>query len=162
MACLTSGPGLADPGWLLVASVLPRRGLRSGQRTSPHTADPGPGLVLVVGVLLALGAAVFTVVGSQFGVARPVTDPSATAVAPSPTPLAALRFRAATVTVQTDGLISWAGLDRRTGEIWGSPNLIATSWPASMIKGWISADYLRRLTEAGRSPSRPSSPRSAT
>jgi hypothetical protein len=66
-----------------------------------------------------------------------------------------LQFRATTVNVPVpaNGFLSWALMDRRTGKIWGSDNLTATTWPASMIKGWISADYLRLQTEAGKTPS---------
>ncbi len=65
-------------------------------------------------------------------------------------------FRPAAVTaqtVQTKGFLSWAVMDRRTGEIFGSPNLTATSTTASMIKPWIASDYLRRAEENGQTPS---------
>lgn len=48
----------------------------------------------------------------------------------------------------------WALLDRSTGTISGSPNAAsAGNTVESMIKPWIVADYLRRLTESGQQPS---------
>jgi hypothetical protein len=35
-------------------------------------------------------------------------------------------------------------MDRRTGEIWGSSTMKGVTWPASMIKAWLAADFLRR------------------
>ncbi len=64
-----------------------------------------------------------------------------------------LPFAEGPVTVDTAGFLSWALLDRRTGEIVGSENLTATSTTASMVKPWIAADYLRRLEERGQGPS---------
>jgi hypothetical protein len=67
-----------------------------------------------------------------------------------------LPFRSAAVTaaaVGTQGFLSWALMDRRSGEIVGSPNLNATSTTASMIKAWLAADYLRRAEEKGETPS---------
>jgi hypothetical protein len=65
-----------------------------------------------------------------------------------------LPFRAATVVTPKDvTFFSWSLMDRRTGQIWGSTNQTATSWPASMIKAWIGADFLRRANEAGATPS---------
>ena len=46
--------------------------------------------------------------------------------------------------------LSWSLMDRRTGEIWGSTNQTATTWPASMIKGWIAADFLRATAAPGQ------------
>jgi hypothetical protein len=43
----------------------------------------------------------------------------------------------------TKGFLSWALMDRRTGEIWGSANMTSTSTTMSMIKAWLAADYLR-------------------
>ncbi|MEV4131088.1 serine hydrolase [Dactylosporangium sp. NPDC049742] len=50
----------------------------------------------------------------------------------------------ATVTVNATGFWSWTVLDRRTGEMAGSPNATTTQRTASMIKAWLAADYLRR------------------
>lgn len=60
-------------------------------------------------------------------------------------PPAAATLRAAPVSVSVDGFLSWALLDRATGEIAGSDNLTETNSTESMIKIWIVADYLREL-----------------
>ena len=78
--------------------------------------------------------------------ARATPTPSPTP-SPTPPPLPQLRFRDAPVNVAAEGFYAWALMDRRTGEIWGSDTMTATTWPASMIKGWLSADFLRRLSE---------------
>jgi hypothetical protein len=119
---------------------------------------------LVAGVLLALGAAVPGVLlaagrltlASAAAPTRGATTPRPTPTStptptPSPTP-APLRFRATTLTVKTEGFFSWALMDRRTGEIWGSTTMTSTTWPASMIKAWLGSDFLRRATEKGVSP----------
>ena len=78
-------------------------------------------------------------------------------VAPEPSPtLEPLPFRSAEVTaagVGTEGFLSWALLDQRTGEIVGSANMTKPTTTMSMIKAWIAADYLRRATENGQAPS---------
>jgi len=61
----------------------------------------------------------------------------------------------ARVDVTVPGFFSWALLDRASGKISGSANLATdTSSTESMIKVWISADYLRRLGSASPSQSR--------
>jgi hypothetical protein len=123
-----------------------------------------------VGVVLALGAAALFVPGSPFArslsgrTAAQGADPTgstspgvATGSEPAPTPtpkptpsptLAPLRFRNATVVTPADlQFFSWSLMDRRTGQIWGSANQNAPTWPASMIKVWIAADFLRRQSE---------------
>jgi hypothetical protein len=115
-------------------------------------------LVLVAG----LGAGAWRVrdrfTGPQ---AAPPSTPSATATptptptptpSPTPPPLAPLRFRAAPITLTTQGWMAWSLMDRRTGEIWGSDTMTQTTWPASMIKPWLASDYLRRFTERGQTP----------
>jgi hypothetical protein len=73
---------------------------------------------------------------------------SATAAAWSPNAAepaaAAMPFQAGIVKVSGDTFLSWALMDRRTGQIWGSSTMDQTSWTASMIKAWLAADYLRR------------------
>jgi hypothetical protein len=126
------------------------------------------GLVLVV--LAGLGAAARFVPDSPFAAAsettpgpsagqgsttkpKPTPTPTPTPTpSPTPPPLPQLQFRNTTVDVDAQGLYAWALMDRRTGEIWGSPTMTATTWPASMIKGWLSADYLRRISEKGLKP----------
>ncbi|HEV7896741.1 MAG TPA: hypothetical protein VGP31_02695, partial [Planosporangium sp.] len=59
------------------------------------------------------------------------------------------------VSVNVDGFLSWALLNRQTGAISGSANhTSATSSTESMIKIWIAADYLRLQAAGGRAPSR--------
>ncbi len=106
----------------------------------------GAGLRFLPGSPLSPGAA-------NAGGAGPAAGTKAT---PSPSPtLAPLPFRSAAVTVSavdTVGFLSWALLDRRTGEIIGSSNLTATSTTASMVKAWLAADNLRRADEKGQRP----------
>ncbi|GHJ50569.1 hypothetical protein Cs7R123_79110 [Catellatospora sp. TT07R-123] len=67
----------------------------------------------------------------------------------------------ASLTETTTGLVSvnvshwwsWALMDRSSGRIIGSPNFHQTNMTASMIKAWLAADYLRRATESGTTPS---------
>jgi hypothetical protein len=66
-------------------------------------------------------------------------------VAESPQPPVGATLHAAPVSVAVDGFLSWALLDRTTGEIGGSANLLETNSTESMIKIWIVADYLREL-----------------
>jgi hypothetical protein len=79
----------------------------------------------------------------------PPTVPPTIVEPPQPT------LAAAPVKVKVDGFFSWAMLDRRTGEISGSPNSAkATSSTESMIKVWIVSDFLRRTQENGETPSK--------
>ncbi|MGC9668244.1 hypothetical protein ACNTMW_17025 [Planosporangium sp. 12N6] len=67
------------------------------------------------------------------------------AAQPAPPPRTVLT--ATTVTVDTKGnFYSWALLDRQTGKIAGSPNYISgRNSTESMIKAWLTSDYLRLL-----------------
>jgi hypothetical protein len=48
----------------------------------------------------------------------------------------------------------WAFLDRATGAITGSANsATGTNTTESMVKAWITADYLRTLDQVGKTPS---------
>jgi hypothetical protein len=83
----------------------------------------------------------------------PVLTPTLTPTpSPTPPPLPQLRFRTTTVAVATEGFFAWALMDRRTGELWGSTTMTGTTWPASMIKGWLASDFLRRATEKKQKP----------
>ncbi|HEX6871743.1 MAG TPA: hypothetical protein VF163_11650 [Micromonosporaceae bacterium] len=113
-------------------------------------------LLLILG-LGAVGAGLRFVPGSPFAPtgstagAAGAGEPMVTTT-PPPEPLP---FRSAPVTitsVDTKGFLSWALLDRRSGEIVGSANLTATSTTASMIKAWLASDYLRRAAEKGEEP----------
>jgi beta-lactamase family protein len=112
------------------------------RRRSPLLA-----LIFLLFGAAALGAGLRYLPGAPFapaGAVGPEGGASATpTVPPAPPPLP---FRQAVVTaasVGTTGFLSWALLDRRSGEIVGSPNLASPSTTMSMIKAWLAADYLR-------------------
>lgn len=122
--------------------------------------------IAVFGILLA-GVGLRTLPGSPLaaeaaprGTSTFKASPSASPT-PSPSPtLKPLIVGPAEVEVnlpdanpKDKGWYSWALLDQRTGEIYGSSNMSATSTTASMIKAWIGADYLRRAAEKGQTPS---------
>jgi hypothetical protein len=66
----------------------------------------------------------------------------ATQPAPPPRPT----LVAHEVSVDAKGFFSWALLDRKSGKISGSPNYISgLNSTESMIKAWLTADYLRLL-----------------
>jgi hypothetical protein len=67
-------------------------------------------------------------------------------IAAQPPPPPRPTLTAHPVSVNVKGFFSWALLDRRTGKIAGSPNYISdTSSTESMIKIWLTSDYLRLL-----------------
>jgi hypothetical protein len=107
----------------MVAIIVPDARTRAWQWLGHGTADAAPGL---------------SPSGKVSG------HPSlrmAQQVAP-PRPL----LMARPVTVNTSDFYAWALLDRQTGAISGSANYVsATNSTESMVKAWISADYLRRL-----------------
>ena len=83
-------------------------------------------------------------------------DPPAGQAGTDPAPTATVQplpFQAAEVDLDLKGWYSWSVLDRRSGEITGSPNMDETSTTASMIKAWVVADQLRRTDRAGERPS---------
>jgi hypothetical protein len=52
------------------------------------------------------------------------------------------------------GFFGWALLDRKTGAITGSANsATGTNTTESMVKAWITSDYLRMQAAAGKTPS---------
>jgi hypothetical protein len=76
---------------------------------------------------------------------HPAADTAVGAPSPRPTAAAAtMPFRAAPVSIAGDTWLSWALMDRRTGQVWGSSTMDEPTWSASMIKAWLAADYLRR------------------
>jgi hypothetical protein len=91
----------------------------------------------------------------QAGWHQPAGDP---ADAPQPLPLTEPPVASgpptlnldARVSVEIDGFLTWAALDRTTGRLVSSSD--RTSTTESMIKPWIVADHLRRVAEAGREP----------
>jgi hypothetical protein len=80
------------------------------------------------------------------------SDPASASPSPSPSPVPAT-LAPRPVSVKVDGFVSWALLDRETGEISGAKNIKATNSTESMIKVWIVADYLRRVEASGKRPS---------
>lgn len=77
---------------------------------------------------------------------------------PKPTPtFPTLRAPKHPSSVQVKGatLFGWALLNTATNKIAGSANYRTTkNTVESMIKGWIAADFLRRTTTAGKTPSK--------
>lgn len=115
----------------------------------------------VVSILLG-GAAVYAAFPRD--TSRPQSQPTASggdqtspspAAQPSPTvpaDMSDLLVGPHDVKLDIDGWYSWAIMDTRTGELYGSKNMHETQRTASMIKAWIASDYLRRQAEAGRTP----------
>jgi hypothetical protein len=67
-------------------------------------------------------------------------------IAAQPAPPPQPTLAAHEVNVDAKGFFSWALLDRQSGKISGSPNYISgTSSTESMIKVWLTSDYLRLL-----------------
>ncbi len=108
------------------------------------------------GALASLGAHSRAV--TAFSDPPPTTPRTQTAqvVAQPPPPQPTLRAPANPAAIHPPGgasFFGWAFLDRRTGAITGSANsATGTNSTESMVKAWITADYLRRQTEAGRAP----------
>jgi len=73
-------------------------------------------------------------------------EPTVTAVAPAEIP------PVPTVDLPVDGTLSWAYLDRATGQRYSSPNVTVTSYTESMVKAWLAADELSRSDQRGRQP----------
>jgi hypothetical protein len=124
---------------------------------------------LVFALVLILASAAFLVVaersphGLRWQRAGAVTTPGGPArnppkPTPSPTPPPpAFQVPAGGVTKPADGtanFFGWALLDIASGKIIGSSDNAdtGTNYVESMIKPWIAADYLNRLTVAGRKP----------
>ena len=123
-------------------------------------------IAAVVGVaLLAVPAtrnALSTVGVRSRAIASGVTSSSSDAravkiVTQAPPPPPTLRAPAAASSVKGPGnasFFSWAFLDRKTGTITGSANsATGTNSTESMVKAFITGDYLRRQDAAGKTPS---------
>lgn len=82
----------------------------------------------------------------------PVSSPSPVTTRPAGRPVQRPVALPRPIPVTSGGFLSWAMLDRRTGEIIGSANLTAPSDTMSMIKVWLAADYLRRADASGQTP----------
>lgn len=78
----------------------------------------------------------------------PAPEPMVEPPDPDPSPRPDLD---ADVTVPVDGFVTWAALDRATGDLAGDGAERSTT--ESMIKPWIAADHLRRFDEQGQDPS---------
>jgi hypothetical protein len=124
-------------------------------------------VALVVGAVLALAgvgvaavrdgvldSAAQLVFPSAGPASAPASTPPAVTASPSPS-LTPLPVGPAEVDVDITGWYAWALMDERMGKIYGSKNMTETSTTASLIKSWLAADYLRRATERGETPSDP-------
>ncbi|HEY2949162.1 MAG TPA: hypothetical protein VGJ53_12325 [Micromonosporaceae bacterium] len=113
------------------------------------------GAAVLSAVLLVTGLAVSVVRGGPRPVAAdagPVFRPSPVTARTVGTPAQRAVALPRPITLASGGFLSWAMLDRRTGQITGSANLTAPSDTMSMIKAWLAADYLRRAEENGQTP----------
>jgi hypothetical protein len=105
------------------------------------------GLVFIPAMKMRLGSTVGDAGAAQNPSPPTADSPSLPAPPPQPATL-----RAHPVSVAVDGFYAWALLDRKTGQIAGSPNITATNSTESMIKIWIVSDFLRRTAAAGKAP----------
>jgi hypothetical protein len=81
--------------------------------------------------------------------AAPAPDRAPPAMDPAPRPAVRLDLTAE-VSMEIEGFLAWAAIDRTTGEVVQHGE--ETSTTESMIKVWLAADYLRRQAEAGTAP----------
>jgi hypothetical protein len=119
------------------------------------------GALGATGAVLSAGRAAARVSGAGHLVSWPVTPAAPIPAAPIPAapipadPIVAAPADPAQITVPNAALFGWALLDAGTGAITGSANLATVhNTVESMIKPWIAADYLRRLAEDGRTPTK--------
>ncbi len=130
-----------------------------------------PRVVLVTWIVAAVGAALLAVpearstLSSLGGSGRALAagqdaSPAAHAIqvaAQPPPPPPTLRAPESATSVKgpaSASFFSWAFLDRKTGTLTGSANSAAgTNSTESMVKAWITGDYLRRQEQAGQTPS---------
>jgi hypothetical protein len=106
-------------------------------------------VVLLLGVIATAVLALRQATGDAAAPAAAAqrVDPTAAAARSRPVGL-----RAGRVTVSSEGFLSSALLDRRTGRISGSANLAAPGDTMSMVKAWLAADFLRGVDERGEEP----------
>ena len=132
--------------WIIILVVLGLVAVGTGMRFMSGTRASA-----FVGATANASASASAAPGVTFGKAP------ASIAAPAPgSALAPLPFRTADVTaksVSTLGFLSWALMDRRSGEIVGSTNMQGTITTASLVKAWLASDYLRRAAEKGETPS---------
>jgi hypothetical protein len=121
-----------------------------------------PRVVLLAVLAVTLGLAMLAVPAARARIASigETAAGASAAVAPrdhllvamqAPPPAPTLRARPVTMTVT--GFGAWAFLDRRTGKLTTSSNTSGTTSTESMIKAWITSDYLRRADASGVTPS---------
>ncbi|MGW4461072.1 hypothetical protein [Micromonospora sp. NPDC004704] len=82
----------------------------------------------------------------------PVKSPSGSPTGKVTPPLSPLGVRPTTVKLDLQGWWAWSIVNRRTGAVSGSANMGETSTTASLIKAWLTADYLRRAAADGVTP----------
>lgn len=154
---VTRHPACAHQGTCLVEQSVPKPSIvRIGRhRAGRHRAQglrPAHRAAACLGIVVAGAAALVMVVDIGDDPAQRVSSrPHRTEITKPPAPRT-VALHSGPVYVDSAGFLSWALLDRRTGEISGSSNLAAPSDTMSMIKSWIAADYLRRATEQGVTP----------
>jgi hypothetical protein len=135
--------------------------VRRGQRGRTVAMALGVLLAVALGGCATGAAAAGAASTPQTGTATPTATPSPT-VSPSPSPspspsalpeYALVAPASGVPKVAGATYFSWSLLDRTTGALTGSANAAAgTNTVESMIKPWIVADYLRRLSAAGKEP----------
>jgi hypothetical protein len=89
-----------------------------------------------------------------FGPDQPSTAQIVAQAAPPPPTLRAPANPASITSGGKTSFFSWALLDRKTGTVTGSANsATSTNSTESMVKAWITSDYLRQQAAAGTKPS---------
>ncbi|QSB14363.1 hypothetical protein JQS43_23180 [Natronosporangium hydrolyticum] len=142
------------------SEALDRLATAAAQRTTPRRAFTALVAVTALTAIALLLAAAPPSPDPQQKVTRALPGPEDSTVAPpperpAPVPMAAAPARSpedSGAPEQSTEFVSWALLDRRSGQITGSEPLTATSTTASMIKVWLVADHLRLAEEAGEPP----------
>ncbi|HEX5541777.1 MAG TPA: serine hydrolase [Micromonospora sp.] len=109
-----------------------------------------PRVVLVFAIVSILLGGALLVPAAYARLINDSTEPGSAAPTPeaaplSPPPPPTLAAGPVSIDLGPDSFVSWALLDRESGEISGSKNIKATNSTESMIKIWFVADYLRQL-----------------
>lgn len=114
-------------------------------------------------VIAVLSLLVLTACGPAHAevAAIPTSTPSVTRPSPTPRPTPVhVPFLAPAEVPNPGWFMNWAVVDLATGEEFGSANWRETTWPMSMIKAWIAADYLRTTYPNGPGPNGDGAPAS--